>query len=361
MIELGLSRIKTSEGRQAAKGGDYTDAVVRAIQAQAASLADTAGTAAVEAAAGALSRAFAAAEVSAPAWARPAIGPEFLGQIGRELVRSGQSMHVISVSELGELALLPASSWDFQGEGPQPAGWTVQAVVNGPSEAVTLYRPWASVIFCKWGNLTGRAFAGRGPLSWAHTSARLQSETERSLADEAGGPVAQLVAVPQDGGDGGDDDPLAELKADLKTARGRALLLETTAAGWGEGRSAAPMRDWRPERLGPEPPAAMEAVMGRAFLEVLGACGVPPGLFLEVDGTAQRESYRRFFSLTVEPLAGLLAAELSAKLEAEIGLSFKGRFAADLAGRARAFQSMVGSGMDLAKAAGLAGLMEVEA
>ena len=56
----------------------------------------------------------------------------------------------------------------------------------------------------------------------------------------------------------------------------------------------------------------------------------------------------------------MLAAELSAKLEAEIKLGFSGRFAADLAGRARAFQSMVGAGMDRAKAAGLVGLMEVE-
>ncbi len=56
----------------------------------------------------------------------------------------------------------------------------------------------------------------------------------------------------------------------------------------------------------------------------------------------------------------MLAAELSAKLEADICLGFSGRFAADLAGRARAFQSMVGAGMDLATAAGLAGLMEVE-
>ena len=100
--------------------------------------------------------------------------------------------------------------------------------------------------------------------------------------------------------------------------------------------------------------------MGRGFLEVLAACGVPPGLFIDADGTAQRESYRRFFSLTVEPLAAMLAAELSGKLEAEIGLGFSGRFAADLSGRARAFQSMVGAGMDPAKAAGLAGLMEVE-
>ena len=100
--------------------------------------------------------------------------------------------------------------------------------------------------------------------------------------------------------------------------------------------------------------------MGRGFMEVLAACGVPPGLFLDADGTSQREGLRRYFSLTVEPLAGLLAAELSAKLETEIGLGFSGRFAADLSGRARAFQSMVGAGMDLAKAAGRAGLMEVE-
>lgn len=53
-----------------------------------------------------------------------------------------------------------------------------------------------------------------------------------------------------------------------------------------------------------------------------------------------------------------MAAELSAKLEADIGLSFKGRFAADLSGKARAFQSMVKGGMDLQKAAGLAGLRE---
>ena len=67
-----------------------------------------------------------------------------------------------------------------------------------------------------------------------------------------------------------------------------------------------------------------------------------------------------YFSLTVEPLSILLAAELSLKLETPISLSFSGRFSGDLAGRARAFQSMVGAGMDTSKAAGLAGLMVAE-
>ena len=38
-------------------------------------------------------------------------------------------------------------------------------------------------------------------------------------------------------------------------------------------------------------------------------------------------------------------------------LTFDGLFAADLSGRARAFQSMVGGGMDVSRAAALAGLM----
>ena len=357
MIQLGLSKL-APERRES--GGSFSDAVVRMIEAQAAGKAvDLAGTAAVEAASGALSRAFAAAEVEGPPWAKSAISPEFLGQVGRDLVRGGESLHLIEVSG-GAVSLLPCSDWHFEGNA-SPASWRVRATVYGPSSSTLRHLPYSGVVFVRWGSTPGQRHTGRGPLAWAHTSARLQSETERSLADEASGPVAHLVPIPQDGGDGTDNDPLAKLKADIRTARGRALLVETTAAGFGEGMSAAPRKDWSPNRLGPDPPAALGEVMGQGFLEVLSACGVPPGLFLKVDGTSQRESYRRFFSLTVEPLAALLASELSEKLEASVSLSFKGRFAGDLAGRARAFQSMVGSGMDLARAAGLAGLMELEA
>ena len=78
------------------------------------------------------------------------------------------------------------------------------------------------------------------------------------------------------------------------------------------------------------------------------------------EGTAQREAFRRFLHATVQPLARLVERELTEKLDAPITLNFDGLFAADLSGRARAFQSMVGGGMELAKAAALAGLMESE-
>ena len=96
-------------------GGDFTDAVVRLIEAQAAgTAADASSTAAVEAAAGALSRAFAGAEVTGPDWATSAVCPRFLAQVGRDLVRSGDSMHVIRTTG-GALRLVPAASWHFEG------------------------------------------------------------------------------------------------------------------------------------------------------------------------------------------------------------------------------------------------------
>ena len=107
-------------------GGDFTDAVVRLIEAQAAgTAADASSTAAVEAAAGALSRAFASAEVSGPAHVLDAVTPGFLAQVGRDLVRSGDSMHVIDVDLMGRVTMLPCASWHFEGNA-HPDTWTVQ-------------------------------------------------------------------------------------------------------------------------------------------------------------------------------------------------------------------------------------------
>ena len=358
MIELGISGIRP-EKRQS--GGSFSDAVVRLLESQAAGTADSSSTAAVEAASGLLSRSMSAAEISGPDWAVKAITPTFLGQCGRDLVRHGQSLHVITVSPMGKLSLLPCSSWHFEGDA-DPETWTVRATVYGPSTSTTRHLPYSGVIFLKWGARAGAPYTGISPLSWAATTARLQSETERSLADESGNsPVAHLIPIPGDGGDGGENDPLKLLKADIRKARGVALLVETTAAGNGEGTSAAPRKDWVAERLGPNPPASMEAIMGRSFSQMLSACGIPPSLFTEkAAGTAMREAYRQTYSATIEPLGKLVEQELSEKLLVEVKLSWASRHSADLSGRARAFQSMVGGGMDVSKAAGLAGLMQEE-
>ena len=132
------------------------------------------------------------------------------------------------------------------------------ATAYGPSGSTTWRVPWSSVVYAQWGAPTARPYHGLAPSTWAAQTARLHANAERALADEAGGPVAQLLPVPQDGGDGDEDsDPLAALKADIAAAKGRALLVETTAAAWGDGRAAAPVTDWKQQRMGAHPPEAL--------------------------------------------------------------------------------------------------------
>ena len=103
----------------------------------------------------------------------------------------------------------------------------------------------------------------------------------------------------------------------------------------------------------------MAALQKQTFASVLAACGCSPALFDDSDGTSKREALRQFFIGTVQPLARLLEAELSEKLEGQVKLAFD-LYNVDLAGRAQAFQKLVAGGMDAAKAAALSGLMAGE-
>ena len=338
-------------------GGNFSDAVLRLIEAQAAgTAASAASTAAVEAAAGSLSRAFASAEVIGPGWVRDAVTGVFLAQCGRDLVLRGESLHVLHVTSMGKVSLLPCSSWHWEGDA-HPDTWTCRASVYGPSTSTTKPIPRDGIVWIPWGATPGQPYTGVGPLSWAHTTARLQAEAERSLADESQGPIANLLTLPDDPGDDDDDDnPLGALKAQIAGARGKAVMLETTAAGWGQGPSAKPARDWVPSRLGPSPAESMVMIRKDAFSAMLAACGTPPSLFVDADGTSQREAARRYHGNLVLPLAGLLAAELRERLEVDVSLTFD-RYPQDLQGRAAAFAKMVQGGADITHALAVTGLL----
>ena len=328
--------------------GGYTQIISALIGAQAAGTTQQASaTAAVEAAAGALSRAFMAATVS----------PRTLAQIGRDLVRVGESLHVIRYMG-GRLRLIPSSTWYFEGDA-DPATWLCTATAYGPSGSSTWRVPMDSVVFVAWGSPTARPYHGLSPSSWSADTTRLMANAERSLANEAGGPLAQLLPVPQDGGDGdADTDALAGLKNDIKDAAGKALLVETTAGGWGEGAVNAPRADWKQQRLGPQPPESMIKLADSAFSRVLAAAGVPPSLFVDdADGTAQREGLRRYHMGVVVPMARLLETELSEKLGAAVRLKFD-RYATDMVSRAQTFAKLAAvEGVTPALALELSGML----
>ena len=93
--------------------------------------------------------------------------------------------------------------------------------------------------------------------------------------------------------------------------------------------------------------------------EVWAAVGFNSSLFGGNQAAAVREAWRLALFGVLSPLGRLVQTELRGKL-GDVTLDWSELRASDLSGRARAFQSMVGAGMDLTKAAGLAGLMDSE-
>ena len=235
--------------------------------------------------------------------------------------------------------------------------WFYRLDLFGPSGNVTRFVPSDAVVHCRYAIDPSRPWLGLSPLKWARHTGALAANLELRLGEEASGTVSRLIAVPSDGGDGGDGDPLAALKRDIAAGKGRALLVETTAAAWGEGRQAAPQRDWQQSRIGPDPPATLATLRSDAAMSVLDATGVPRALVSAEDGTAQREAWRRFVMGSVEPVARMVAMELGRKLDTPgLRFSFESLWAHDLAGRAASFKAMVTADMEIERAVVLSGL-----
>lgn len=346
------------QARETRSDSSYTDTLVAWLASAAGGESTTipTATAALEACAGAVGRAFAAARVMAPDPFVAALSPECLASIGRALIRRGEWIAHIAIAG-GELRLIPASSHDVRGD-PDPATWRYRLNLAGPDAQLTINSAAAeAVVHCRYATELERPWRGLGPLQVATIAGRLSAETVAALADEASGPRGHLLPIPKDG----KDPTVAALKADLAALKGAVALVEQMGDQWGAGDRRTVTADWSAKRLGANPPGPLVDAAKVATMEVYAACGVPPGMF-DSGGTSQgaREDYRRFLTLTVGPLARLIAGELSAKLEAEIVIDFDPLRPADLAGRATAFAKLVGGGMELERAVALSGLLAPE-
>ena len=91
-------------------------------------------------------------------------------------------------------------------------------------------------------------------------------------------------------------------------------------------------------------PATSIDLREKSTLAILGAMGIPPSLYTS-EGGALRESYRHFFTNTVEPLGQLIAAELTEKLEVDVAFVFPELVKSDISAKSRAYATLVGAGM----------------
>ena len=194
---------------------------------------------------------------------------------------------------------------------------------------------------------------GRSPFTIALATARTAWKAERAAAGEMEIPSSRIVPI---GGTTAQTKQTADAVATSTKAGKRLHIVPQPQDSLGSG--AATSRQWQAIEVSPDPSTGFNGLRSGAALDLLAAAGIPPGLLTaSTDGTAQRESYRRFLHTVVLPWGLIVGGELSMKFGGDVRLNFDGLMASDLSGRARAFQSMVGGGMDVAKAATLAGLM----
>ena len=291
---------------------------------------DAARTGAVRAVSGLLSRAFASASVTPETPATAPLTPAVLAYIGRELVECGRSVWLLDVVA-GELVLNHVDEYE-------QIGGTYRCTLGGVSMTV----PAERLLHVQW--------AGCDLPPWASDTAKTLGGIERTLEQEAGNRSAYLLPLPGDPA----DNP--KLKESLKNRKGGLIAVRTQQGGMGD-RTEAIRDEWRPKRVGQDPPENLLKLRQAAEYSVFAACGLPPALFSPdaTDGVL-REGQRQALHAFIEPAARFVEAEARDKLDVELRLDFDALRAADLRGRSQAIKALVEAGVPLDEALRRAGL-----
>lgn len=294
-------------------------------------------------------RATAAAEVCAGIWSRALASGESdrlsaaqLGQIGRDLVLRGNSVW------LGDSV---AASFDLTGNGQSPVAWSYLLSIGYPTGARSVRVSGQNVAHYRVGMDRSSPWIGRSIFDLAAQSSTLIARLEGSLSAEEGGPVGHVLPVPSTEAAKGIADELPNLA-------GRTVLGETMSAGWDGGRGKSPgAGDWRPVRLGPDPPAEQVELRRHAAASLYAAAGVPPELAdVPATGTDRREAWRQFISATIQPVGRIIGDEVRRVYGGDGMIDFSAILATDLASRARAYKQLLDAGMDDARASEVTGL-----
>ena len=339
--------------RPEARASSYTDAMISVlVQAAGGAVSgDPNSTGALEASAGLWARCFAAAVVEPEI---PSLTPTLMATAARALIRRGEVVYEIDVVN-GRPVLHPIGDFDVRG-GADPSSWAYRCVRHGPSRTQTVLLTGEQVIHFRYAVDPSRPWRGVSPLGWATRLGDLVGSAETRLSQEASGTVGRVLPMPM--ADTDTNDPLAMLKTDLSKGGGRLHFVETTSAGFGEGKAASPSQDWTQKRIGPMPDGEFCKLREQASMAVAAACGIPPALLYSIsDGTLARESYRAFLHSAVRPVARTMADEVEQKIGIRPSFDFSALYAHDLAGRAQSFQRFAAGGMAVEQALALSGLM----
>ena len=304
-----LSRMLGREHRDS-----YTSDVLAIAQQRVTSTAHVAAVGALEHASDLIARGLSVAEVSGDAGL---LTPSVLQQIGRSLIRNGESYHALQAEADGTLRLVESEHVTVQG-GHSPASWRYTVTLPGPSVTSTMTLPAGSVLAVRRGVDPRRPWAGRSPLAVANQTGELAARLENALQDESSIPTLRAYPTPT-----GYPETLVQRALATLTTRRAIGVLETVRQGGGAGQSSAPLKDWSAVEQGPKHLPGNVELYGMTFAVVSAVCGVPPPLGPMAgsnSGMLVRESVRILGTHTIEPIARLVAEAASMLLEQPVSI-----------------------------------------
>ena len=307
-------------------------------------VADATATAAVEFAVGLVGRAFAVADVTGVQ-----VDARTLEAIGRGLALRGNAVFDLNIDPVGGLLPLQASAWDITG-GADPVTWTYALSLPGPTYESYVTRPGTDVIHCRMNTLPDSPWAGRSPLVAAGFSGKLLGSLEQRANDEARARAGYVLPLPPLSAESS-----SKLRADLGSLKGGVALVENGGGNFGRQQQGGQSADWRPIRFGAAFPEGNVTIRRDVAADVIAAFGVPASLYNGSEGANTREGWRQF-GVTMDALGALVEAELAAKLERPVNISFKRLASIDIAARARALGIYVKAGMEIDEALALTDL-----
>ena len=307
-------------------------------------------TAAVEFSLNEAARAFMACEMTP---AMPMIGPLELAMLARQTLALGNAVFEIYADSDG-IGLLPIATYKVNG-GVRPNSWNYtfkQQRPNGEDDLgldalPTRVLPATGIVHVRYMPRPEAPWRGVSPLIGAGVSAQTLARIESGLSQDANVPAGEILSIP----DGATAKQVEQAMSAITTGRGKVSLIETTAAGWGQGQQAKPAGDYQQRRYGPEPPATAIDLREKSAAALIAAFGAPTP---SAEGGALREGYRHFMANTIASLAKVIAQEMSLKTERAVSFRFPERIRSDISALSRAYNSL--SATDRQWAADVVGL-----
>ena len=255
--------------------------------------------------------------------------PLTLSMMAWQVIAYGNAVYRISINpNTGAVRLNPVSAYEVATGGVVPESWiySIEQERPGNGEPLKSTVPYDGIVHVRYLPHPSTPWQGVSQLVGAGVSAEVLANIERSLKYDASIPGGNIM--PQR--DGISATAIAQIKGALTSGRGGLTLVETTRGF--AGTNGEPSEDWVQKRFGAMVPPANLALREASALWILEAMGVPASLHTS-QGRALREAYLQFFTGTLEPIASLMEAELSEKLERKITLYFPAAFESDMSAK----------------------------